>query len=939
MAKKIELVTLDIDIEKLISKNAEVKTALEKQKDSITKLKAQYKAQEISVEEYTKELVKLDATKKTLMRDDRLQIKLVQAYTDKQKQAVDVIKKTDGSIDQLQAALSKNRAVYRSLSKEQRENADIGGVLIDTINDQDKEYKNLSKQIGVTQVDVGAYKQGMQEALEATSGSGQALGGFIGGMKGAIQTSKAFIATPIGAIIGVLAMVFMAVVTAIKSNEDRMHKLQKAIAPVMAIVDALMKLLNPLVDLLIDGIVKSLELATTGFLSLMDGIAKGLKYLGLEGAAEGVADYNKKLKDTSDLAVTILQQEKNVRLLNRAYKETNAQLQGQIDRQQQIADDATLSFQQQQAASKNAARLRKEQFEEEVKIARLEEEIANNQVRQMRLKGELQGELLDAQKEATAKRIEVEQQFNLFQQENATQQRQLAQDIFEQDLDFIIDVGTKRIEAAQKAAENEKLTFAEREKNLQIAKKLNKDSFNDQMKLFEKVGLSRKKLNQLVNESNAAVIASELKKTSLSEIERNRFREVVMERQNLTKGLAETEIKLNEDKVQSSIKSINDQIALEIAYTANKRQRGEADLEFEREQLEKTNELKQQALTKELEDGIIKLLKLQETTPKDVEREELEYYRRKLELETNYLAEKKAIEDEQRVIAQEEKILRDQLEYEELIAKGETIYNIKRQQAAAEREAAELEAKAKYKDVEDLEKALALIKGKYSQVIIDIDMTEKQARYDLALGLFNGMAQMAGQNSRSVKMAGSAAATINTYEAATKAKIKYAGTPLAAIVMASTIAKGLATVAKINAVNTNISGGLGMIGNTLSKNAATKESLQGLYTGGQVKGGYRIKRQSNGDDTLIMAKQGEVVLTKAQQEAIGGNMALAYAGVPGFAMGGMIGGTTNTTNNHVKIDYDRLAEAIAENMPKTVLVQDIYDALERYEDDQNIGVY
>ena len=925
MAEKIKLVTLDIDIEKLINKNAKVKEALDKQNKSIKSLKKEYSEQKIETEDYTKELVKLEATKKTLMRDDRLQIKLVQAYTDKQKQAVDVIKKTDGSIDQLQAALGKNRAVYRSLSKEQRENADIGGVLIDTINDQDKEYKNLSKQIGVTQVDVGAYKQGMQEALEATMGSGQALGGFIGGMKGAIQTSKAFIATPIGAVIGALSLVFMAVANAVKSNEDRMLRLKKAIAPVTAIINVLSKALNPLADLLIDGISKGLQTATTGFLSLINGISAGLKFLGLQGASEGVADYNKKLKDSSQLAVTILQQEKNVRLLNRAYQETNAQLQGQIDRQQQIAGDATLSFQQQQAASLNAARLRKEQFEEEVRIANLEEKLADNRVQKMKLQGELDENLLDAQKEATAKRIEVEQQFALFQQENATQQRQLAQDIFEQDLDFIIDVGAKRIEEAQKAAENEKLSFAEREKNLNLAKQRNKESFEDQMKLFEQVGLSRKKINELVNESNAAVIASELKKTSLSEIERNRFREVVIERQNLVKGLAEAEIKLNDDRVQSSIKSINDQIALEIAHTANKRQRGEADLEFLREQLEKTNELRQQALTKELEDGIIK---------------KLEYDRRKLELETNYLAEKKVIEDEQRVIEQEEKILRDQLEFEELVAKGETIYNIKRQQAAAEQAAEMAEAKAKIKDAEALEKALAKIKGKYSQIIIDIDFAEKHARYQLAAGLFNGLAQMAGRNSRIAKIAGSATALVNTYLGVTSA---LKGTPpLSYIMAAATLTQGLAMVAKINAVNTNISGGLGMISNTLGQYGASKQ-VQGYNTGGQIKGGYRLRRQPNGDNTLITAKQGEVVLTEAQQEALGGRMAFAQAGVPGFAYGGMVGGSKTTTNNNLKLDIDLLAEKIGEsvarNTPKSIIVEDIVKGVENYNNDQNIGVY
>ena len=59
--------------------------------------------------------------------------------------------------------------------------------------------------------------------------------------------------------------------------------------------------------------------------------------------------------------------------------------------------------------------------------------------------------------------------------------------------------------------------------------------------------------------------------------------------------------------------------------------------------------------------------------------------------------------------------------------------------------------------------------------------------------------------------------------------------------------------------------------------------------GGIIPGGYEQPGFSrSGDNTLILAKPGEVVLNKSQQANLGGAAALAAAGVPGFANGGVV---------------------------------------------------
>lgn len=67
-------------------------------------------------------------------------------------------------------------------------------------------------------------------------------------------------------------------------------------------------------------------------------------------------------------------------------------------------------------------------------------------------------------------------------------------------------------------------------------------------------------------------------------------------------------------------------------------------------------------------------------------------------------------------------------------------------------------------------------------------------------------------------------------------------------------------------------------------------NIEGFATGGRIKGGTPIQR-SNGDDVLITAKRGEVILNDGQQrrlERMGGRDIWNRLGVPGFADGGFV---------------------------------------------------
>lgn len=102
---------------------------------------------------------------------------------------------------------------------------------------------------------------------------------------------------------------------------------------------------------------------------------------------------------------------------------------------------------------------------------------------------------------------------------------------------------------------------------------------------------------------------------------------------------------------------------------------------------------------------------------------------------------------------------------------------------------------------------------------------------------------------------------------------------------------GIAAAFVANQVN-NVSMGVSIaaiIAATAIGLAGINQKAQKFASGGRIFGGVRVTPDSRGDDTLIVAKQGEAILNESQQRRIGLSN-LKRAGVPGFADGGLIGG-------------------------------------------------
>jgi len=183
MAEKVKILEVDIDFDRLIADAAKTNQSIEQLKQQIRSYKKNIKE---SGDANGQTAVALEKTS-VILRDQQKTYRQMKSAIDANKGAREASKKarqgemkiieaTGGSINQLSAALNKNKALYRNLTQAERENDKIGGKLLRTIETQDKEYKRLQNSIGTTQVNVGDYKNAIQEALMGNKDYGQALG-------------------------------------------------------------------------------------------------------------------------------------------------------------------------------------------------------------------------------------------------------------------------------------------------------------------------------------------------------------------------------------------------------------------------------------------------------------------------------------------------------------------------------------------------------------------------------------------------------------------------------------------------------------------------------------------------------------------------------------------------------------------------------------------
>ena len=524
--KKVSLIEVDVDVTGAKKDVDSLTLSIIEQKDAVKANTAQIKALEDENKNLQKEVKKGNVTQKeaneTLVnnskniKDLKLQnASLNDGIKDLNKERRNAVKVTKLQANTLNALKKESIDLTDKLGNQEKA-TEAGARAFDKIQKELKEtneqIKELDQGSGNFKSSIGDYPDildSMSGGLDAISGgSASAAQGFLSMTKQAL----AFIATPVGAILAAIVAVFLLVNNAMSKNEEAGDKVKKIFTVLGSVFQAVLDALTPLGEFLIDQLVVGFQLAGEAAEKAMSLISDGLEFLGFDEAAKSVEEFTENLSKVVEVSTGIFDLERSVRALNRELTVTNEELQGQAELYDQLANDATLSFEEQQKAAVKVQQVQQELFSNRVKQAKAEEELISKRIQQVELEGGAVRDLLDEQADASAARIAIESEYTTFLAQNAELRRKLAQDVWEQDLDFAIDVGTRRTEEALRASEDEKKSLEARQSALADARALDEEAFNNQLNLFEQIGLSRQKINDLVNESNASVIASELKK-------------------------------------------------------------------------------------------------------------------------------------------------------------------------------------------------------------------------------------------------------------------------------------------------------------------------------------------------------------------------------------------------------------------------------------------
>lgn len=400
MATETEEIIIQIKAEntKALTAIAEQKTAIDNLKKSTKELETQNKSLEKQLDQMSKagkensdeyksiadqmkankqEIIANSEAMKARNRIIQESSKYIQDNIKYQKQATD-------SLDAMRRNLSEMKKEYASLSKAERDNAEVGGVLQKSIKDLNDEILGLEEAQGQFNRNVGNYEEAIKNAIGANStflvsianiedmanATGKSFSGALAnGVKAVGQAFKALLANPIVLVLSGIVAIITALSKAFKQNEEATNKLKVAFSPLTAVLNVFKKAAQAVVNVIADIVSWASDAAMA--------VAK---------FAEKIPIIGKYVEESNKLVEKQIQLEKdrqklqNDSLENQAnMARTNSELEklrGQID------DELNRTTKERLASAEEAIELARKQGEENVRLAEERLRIAKEEAEQ-----------------------------------------------------------------------------------------------------------------------------------------------------------------------------------------------------------------------------------------------------------------------------------------------------------------------------------------------------------------------------------------------------------------------------------------------------------------------------------------------------------------------------------------------------------------------------
>lgn len=282
MAERIVIASLDIDVDALVKSASDLKKEIDRLKEA---QKALANAGDTSSEQFIQNASDLRALNSAYTQNIRVLAENTQAQANQTAQA----ELANLAMQAEATSVNEARELIKLLTRERNSlnlSTEEGRARLEQLNisiDANNEFVRANVSAMEQQrMNVGNYTNSIRDALANLNPLNGGLTGFIGrsqeaggvgalfrtslagvttGFVGLTKATLGFIATPIGAVLAILVGAFALIKNALDRSSDATAKLSKITGAFSGVMNGLLKVLEPVGEFLINGIVAGFELA------------------------------------------------------------------------------------------------------------------------------------------------------------------------------------------------------------------------------------------------------------------------------------------------------------------------------------------------------------------------------------------------------------------------------------------------------------------------------------------------------------------------------------------------------------------------------------------------------------------------------------------------------------------------------------------------------
>lgn len=503
----------------------------------------------------------------------------------------------EDSYDKLSARYSLMKIAINKLTIEERTNTKAGKEMVAQSKAIYEQMKQLQEATGKHQLSVGDYTK----ALEGIPG---AAGGAVSGLNNLSSSLKALTKNPIVLVLSLIVGGLYALFNAFKSSAKGAETMAKVSAVLSGLWSELIGIVSGLTDNLVSAfedpqqamkdfgsflisqitnrLKATIDIVTSlgeAFAALWRRDMAGLRDAAGQAAtavvqlvtgmdsdqqkkfAESIAETTKEVIATANAFAKLEAARLAVSRSNRALVKQIEDITNEEAKLNAIAGDSTRSFKEMTEANKAALKATEERAALEIKVAKNNLGLINQEIALRRANGENIEVLLDSQIQAYRELAGAERALTEATYRNTQERQQIFQDQKERDLDILIDGFDNQKTINERRALDDRLTFDQRRAILEETERLSQDSFEKQIAIIQEFTKEQVNANDLITESDAAVLNEKIRVLGLSEILEGRLLEIVRDKKTANNDLLEAQRDLNKAEsaaAEAAIKAAED---------------------------------------------------------------------------------------------------------------------------------------------------------------------------------------------------------------------------------------------------------------------------------------------------------------------------------------------------------------------------------------------